>query len=479
MESNQISISDGVKTLYLSALYPKQEEFCKATAAYIGYGGARGGGKSHVVRVKAILLAMYYPGIQILLLRRTFPELYNNHVIPLIQLLNCKAKNPEDRFAEYKVANKEFIFPNGSRIVLGYCDSPASVFQYQGQAYEAIFFDEATLFEEEIYQFLKSSNRLSGVCKKEIRPRMYFTANPGGIGHVWFKKLFIDKTEKESANSVFIQALVYDNQFLLENNPEYVERLEELPEKLKQAFLYGSWTCFDGQFFEEFSEDKHVINPIPLPLNWKIYRARDYGFDMLACYWIAIDEYENGYVFKELYQSGLVATKAGERINEINDGQPIWKDLAPPDLYAKNNTDNKSPVDYWTELGQNLTKASNDRVNGWNAVREWLKIVDTEDYDGVKRPHAKLRIFRNCVNLIRTLPQLIFSQKNPNDCATEPHEITHAPDALRYFCASWTFAAAPVVAEQKLSVPDRLIKKTLEDRNMTSEVKGVYNLWDY
>jgi phage terminase large subunit len=471
-----IGISTGGKTLVLPSLYPKQEEFCTAEASYIGYGGARGGGKSHVVRIKAILLAEYYPGIQILLLRRTYPELYNNHVIPFLKLLNCKAKNPEDRFAEYKVSDKEILFANGSRIKLGYCASPLEVFQYQGQSYEAIFFDEATLFEKEIFDFIKSSNRLSGVCKKAIKPRMYFTANPGGVGHIWFKKLFIDKTEKESADSVFIQSLVYDNEFLMENNPEYVERLEELPDKLKQAFLYGSWNCFDGQYFAEFSEKDHVIDPIPIRSNWKIYRARDYGFDMLACYWIAVDEYENAYVFNELYQSGLIATIAGQKINEINNGMPIWKDLVPPDLFAKNNTDNKSPVDYWAELGQNLTKASNDRVNGWTAVREWLKIVETEDYDGVVRPHAKLRIFRNCVNLIRTLPQLFFSSKNPNDCATEPHEITHAPDALRYFCASWTFASQPTPQQSNTNWIDAWIKKTVNEQS-NSEVKGVYNIW--
>ena len=144
---------------------------------------------------------------------------------------------------------------------------------------------------------------------------------------------------------------------------------------------------------------------------------------------------------------------------------------------AKNNTDNKSPVDYWSEQGQYLTKASNDRVNGWTAVREWLKVVETPDFDGVIRPHAKLRIFRNCVNLIRTLPQLIFSQKNPNDAATEPHEITHAPDALRYFCASWTFAATPVETINKKTVPDQMIEKTLKEQKGLN-VEGVFMLWD-
>lgn len=475
-----------MKTLVLPKLTPRQEEFCTADGTEICFGGAVGGGKSFVARIKMVLLCYQYPGIQILLIRKTLAELRSNHVIPLITLLNAKSPNKENRFAEYKDAKKEFVFPNNSRIELGYCENANDIYRYQGNQYDVIFMEEATHFEYEVYLFLSSRNRLSDEIRtyyinkspnNKFVPRMYFTCNPGHVGHAWVKAKFIDNPECNDGKSgiVFIPSTVYDNPHITEQDPNYLKRLEELPPKMKKALLYGDWNVFDGQFFDEFNENVHVIDPIPIRSNWKIYRARDYGFDMLACYWIAVDEYDNAYVFNELYQSGLIATAAGQKINEINNGLPIWKDLVPPDLFAKNNTDNKSPVDYWTELGQNLTKASNDRVNGWSAVREWLKIVDTEDYDGVKRPHAKLRIFRNCVNLIRTLPQLVFSQKNPNDCATEPHEITHAPDALRYYCASWTFASQPVQPQNQISWIDAWIKKT---RQENENVKGVYELWD-
>lgn len=467
--------------LILPDLYPKQREFCEAEGSLIGFGGARGGGKSHVARIKMILLAYEYAGIQILLIRRTLAELRNNHVIPLIQILNCKAPNKNDRFAEYKDSKKEFVFPNGSRIVLGYCEHEQDVFQFQGQAYEAIFMEEATLFEEGIYTFLSSSNRLSGMVKKPIKPRMYFTMNPGGVGHQWVKKLFIDNPLCNDGVSgiIFIQSKVYDNEFLMKNDPEYVHKLEKLPDKLRMAFLDGDWDVFDGQFFEEFNRDKHVIEPFPIPDNWRKYRARDYGFDMLATIWIAIDTYGCAYVYKICGQPNLTISKAGQLINEVNGNDEIWLDIAPPDLFARNRVDYRSTVDiFQEECGQYLVKASNDRESGWLSVREWLQDVTYTDNEGIERTHPKLRIFRNCSELIRCIPLLVFDEKNPNDCSKQPHDITHFPDALRYFCSSWSFPPIERKETQALSWIEKSIKEGLERLNGESEEKGVYDLWD-
>src|SRR5574344_121124 len=133
-------------TLQVPDFYPKQELFMKSKKKYVAYGGARGGGKSFAARWKATLLAMRYSGIQILLLRRTLPELRENHLIPLQKILNTQKKNKEERLSEYKDVTKEFIFPNGSRIKLGYCDSENDVLQFQGQAYDVIMIEEATHF---------------------------------------------------------------------------------------------------------------------------------------------------------------------------------------------------------------------------------------------------------------------------------------------------------------------------------------------
>ena len=159
-----------MQTLKIDRPYPKQIEFFKADTKYIAYGGARGGGKSWAARTKAILLALNYTGIQILLLRRTLAELRENHVIPLLKILKD--------IAVYKDKSKEFIFPNESRIVLGYCAAESDVLQYQGQAYDVIFLEEATQFTEFQFQTLTESNRPSGQCKNLFRQECILRATP-------------------------------------------------------------------------------------------------------------------------------------------------------------------------------------------------------------------------------------------------------------------------------------------------------------
>ena len=430
-------------------LYPKQEEFCKSKAKYTCYGGARGGGKSFVARIKAILLALYYPGIQILLLRRTYNELLENHVVPLQKELKCQQK---DRMAQYKTQEKVFDFPNGSRIKLGYCDTETDVLQYQGQAYEVIFMEEATQFTEFQFNCLKESNRLSGQCKKQVKPRMYLTCNPGGVGHAWVKRLFIDKdyNKDEIAEEYqFIPALVFENEYLMKNDPGYLKTLKSLPEDRKRAMLYGEWDVYEGQFFPEFKRDIHVIEPFEIPKGWNIYFTMDYGLDMLAGYWIAVDYDNNAYVFREIYQSDLLVSQARDKIKELTD-EEIYSYLAPPDLWNRHKETGKSTADIFAEGGVYLYKTNNDRVQGWLQMKEWLKIVTDEQ--GFKT--ARLKIFSTCKNLIRCLPQLQHDDKKVGDVANEPHEITHAPDALRGFCVYWT--QEPFYIEEKKPLPFEL-----------------------
>jgi len=416
------------------SLYPKQKQFCMATTKYIGYGGARGGGKSYASRVKANLLALNYPGIQIILLRRTLKELRENHVLPLIKQLKG--------IAEYRDTSKEFIFPNGSRIVLGYCDTEKDVLQYQGQSYDVIILEEATQFTEFQFQCLTECNRLSGQCDTFKTPRMYFTCNPGGVGHVWVKRIFIDRDYKETEDPkdyTFIKSLVYDNDFIMSNDPGYVKTLENLPEDRKKAMLYGDWDCFEGQYFTEFKRDVHVIQPCVIPEHWNRYIALDYGLDMLACLWIAIDEQDRAYVYKELYQNDLIISEAAARILEVTDTDKIKKRYAPPDLWNRRQETGDSAEDIFRKNGVVLHKSNNNRVMGWYAVKEHLKIEQSRDEQtGKEIETSKLKIFSNCTNLIRTLPQLQHDERNPNDVSNTPHELTHINDALRGFCIERT-----------------------------------------
>lgn len=405
--------------------YPKQIEFFKATNRFIAYGGARGGGKSWAARIKSILLAINYNGIQILFLRRTLPELRENHVIPMKKILNNTAKFSEQ--------SKTFSFPNGSRIVLGYCKNESDVLQYQGQSYDVIFMEEATQFTEFQFMALTESNRSSGLCQKRFKPRMYFTCNPGGVGHHWVKRLFIDKSYRNSEcqnDYVFIKSLVFDNNFIIENSPDYIRTLENLPEDRRRAMLYGDWDVYSGQYFPEFDRNVHVIEPFEIDGAYTKYFAMDYGMDMLAGYFIAVDIFGKAFVYKEIYKSGLIISEAAEIILLLKGDDEICQFIAPPDMWNRQHDTGKSVAEIFGEYGIFLNRADNRRIQGWYNLKEWLKV---SEINGVKSSNVK--IFSNCKNLIRCLPLVQHDSRVPNDVSKEPHELTHSLDALRYFVA--------------------------------------------
>ena len=292
-----------VKTLYLSRPNAKQELFFQSRKKYIGYGGARGGGKSWALRTKFILLALNYSGLKLLLLRKTLPELRENHILPMLSQLGGVAR--------YRRDERAFEFPNGSRIKMGYCDCEDDIYQYQGQEYDVIGIEECTHFTWSQVQFLITCNRTT---RGDFKPRMYFTGNPGGVGHNWFKRLFVKAQYEKSENPEdyeFIPATVDDNYVLMRNNPEYVSVLDNLPDKLRQAHRYGNWDIFEGQFFEEFRdiaehyEDRrftHVISPFELPSDWQLYRSFDFGYRRpFSCGWWAVDYDGRLYRLLELY----------------------------------------------------------------------------------------------------------------------------------------------------------------------------------
>ena len=420
--------------------YPKQLEFYKSTSKFICYGGARGGGKSHAMRQKFELLALNYPGIQILLLRRTLAELTENHVNVL------QKKYYKSTVANYRDAKKELVFINGSRIKLGYCDNEKDVLQYQGQAYDVIGMEEATLFTEFQFNALTESLRLSGQCKVQFKPRMYFTCNPGGVGHAWVKRLFIDRDYKPTENPDdynFIAAKVYDNEYLMKYNPDYINTLMNLPEERRKAMLDGNWDVYDGQYFKEFNREIHVIEPFDIPSHWKIYFTMDYGLDMLAGYWIAVDEINDAYVIREIAGEDIIISEAAKLIKQ-NTNEKVYEYLAPPDLFNRRQETGKSVADIFAENGIILNRTSNDRIDGWMAMKEWLKVYDRKLEDGTTKKDTKLKIFNTCTYLIKCIPLLQYDTKRITDVSTEPHDITHGPDAIRGFCVYRTSAANPI-----------------------------------
>ena len=427
----------------------RQREFFLSRARHTAYGGARGGGKSWAMRRKFILLALRYPGLNLLLLRRTLPELRENHLIPMQRELYG--------FAVYNSAERVFRCPNGSRIKLGYCDTMQDVYQYQGQEYAVIGLEEATHFTEEQMRFLTTCNRTT---RKDFSPRMYYTCNPGNVGHAWVKRLFIDRLYAENENPndyLFIPARIYDNKVLLDADPNYIRQLEALPEELRRAHLDGDWDVHAGQYFREFSRDRHVIEPFEIPSWWRRFRSMDWGYNDPCCVlWHAVDGENRVYTYRELYVRETRAGEVASMVLELSRGESISYTVASPDMWQKRGAvlsgaggfEGETLAELFTSSGLSLTPADNSRVPGWNRVRDFLAAAP----DG--RPNWLC--FSDCRNLIRQLPALQFDQHNREDAADGDD---HAPEALRYALMSRPHAGKqPIIRKAKaydpLSLPE-------------------------
>ncbi|NCB30548.1 MAG: hypothetical protein EOM66_03990 [Clostridia bacterium] len=414
---------------------PRQETFFCSTVRHTAYGGARGGGKSWAMRRKLVMLALAQPERNILLLRRTLPELRENHLVPLLKELQG--------IARYNSGERVFQFPTGSRIRLGYCDNENDVYQYQGQEYDVIGMEEATHFTEEQMRFLTTCNR---TANPSLRPRMYYTCNPGGPGHGWVKRLFIDRRYENGERPedyVFIPARVWDNPVLLTADPDYVRLLQALPEDLRRAYLDGDWDVLSGQFFREFSRARHVTPAFPIPGWWRRFRSMDWGYnDPCAVLWHAVDG--DNRVFT-LYVRGMRADNVAAHMLDLSKGEHIAYTVASPDMWQKRGAllkseggfEGESIAELFALSGVPLTPADNSRIAGWQRLRGYL----ANGADGFPRWQA----FPCCENLIRTLPMLVFDKHSREDAADGED---HAPEALRYALMSRPASCAPPTPRQ-------------------------------
>ncbi len=401
----------------------RQGAFMTAEADEVLFGGAAGGGKSFGQLVDALVYALRYPGSKQLILRRTFAELEKSLIRVSLGLYPKALYN-------YNATMHIGRFKNGSLIDFGYSANEGDVFQYQSAEYDVIRFDELTHFTE--FQYLYMLSRLRGT--NGYPKQMKSSTNPGGIGHAWVKERFVDPAEhgtefvgEDGSRRVFLPSRIDDNPFLMAGDPDYKRRLLALPEAERRALLLGEWDLFEGRFFREFSYAVHTVDPTPLPAEWRRYRAIDYGLDRLACLWFAVDPEGAIYLYREYCESDLIISEAARRILEATpQGEKIYATLAPPDLFSRGQESGRSRALIFAEHGLTLTKSDNNRETGWLALKELLRV-------GGERAGARLRIFRSCREVIRCLPLLECDDKGYGDVKTEPHEITHAPDALRYF----------------------------------------------
>lgn len=427
------------------------------------YGGAAGGGKSDSLLSEG-LRQVHIPHYRGIIFRKTVPQLSE-----LIDRSYEIYKSAYPR-AKYNDNKHCWTFPSGAKIFFGNMQHTKDRTNYQGKRYDFIGFDELTHFTWDEYSYLFSRNRPNGpgtVCYTRG------TGNPGGIGHGWVKERFISPqkpmttiweivnirfpdghTERRARSRIFVPSSVFDNQKLLENDPDYIARLAMLPEGERNALLYGDWDSFSGQVFVEWRNDPdryadrintHVINPFQIPKEWKVCRSFDWGYAKpFSVGWYAVDHDKRIYRIRELYgctdspNTGVrwEPARVAQKIKEIEAEDPNLKGrtingVADPSIFNDAGTESIATLMerqrvYWDP-------ADNARINGKMQVHNRLV------FDDNGRP--MLYVFNTCKHFIRTIPALVYDETDVEDVDTDTED--HIYDELRYICMLYPISPKP------------------------------------
>lgn len=391
------------------------------------YGGARGGGKTDagIAWIGAPGAdAMAHPRYRGLVIRKNGKDLRE------------WVDRAYMRWAAYgvrKAGNQsvEFRWPSGAAIHTGHLADKDAYEHYQGMEFQRLLVEEATQIpDEERYLRLKSSCRTS---VPELRPAVFLTCNPGGPGHSWVKQRFLDPapagTPFRGSNGlfrVFIPARLEDNPTLMLADPSYEAFLNGLPDALRRAWRDGDWDAFEGQYFLEWSRERHVRPAWSPPRSWSHYRAVDWGYwpNPWACVWVAVDHDGNEICYREARGWRMTPEQVALRILELSaeDGDRWGPTAADPSMWSTD--DGQSHAERFAAAGLPLVQAYNDRVQGWMRLHEYLAINQATG-----RPW--LQVCDSCLELIRVIPQLIHDDIRVED-VTKDAKLDHLPDALRY-----------------------------------------------
>jgi len=412
-----------------------QSDFLASSEREVFYGGARGGGKSYAMLVDPLRYCDKQHH-RALLIRRTMPELRD--LINHSQQLYSKAYPG----AKWREQEKEWRFPSGARIEFGYAENLTDALRYQGQSYTWIGIDELPQYPTpDIYNFLRSSLRS---VDPEIPVYMRATGNPGNVGSLWVKEMFVDPCESNKRFDVeiptpmgvkkisrkFIPAKLQDNPYLMQTD-DYYAMLASLPEVQKKQFLEGDWDAYESSSFPEFNRQIHVIEPFDIPRNWMRFRAADWGYSSPACcLWFAVDYDNNLFVYRELYTKRNTADIFARKVLEMEDGEYIRYGILDSSTWARRGDIGPSIAETMIQEGcrwRQSDRSPRSRIAGKVEVHKRLRVDEDTGY-------PSMFIFSNCLNLIRTLPMLPVDKNNPEDVDTTADD--HAYDALRYGCMS-------------------------------------------
>ncbi|MEA5064739.1 MAG: phage terminase large subunit [Eubacteriales bacterium] len=421
----------------------RQALFHASTADELLYGGAAGGGKSRAVVMEALLRCLEHPGTQAYLFRRTLRELDDTLVPEALRAL------PGALF-KYRAATHDMMLANGSVLRFRHCQSAKDLLLYQGAEIHWLFIDELTHFSKEMYDYLKT--RLRAPARLNIRPVVRCTTNPGGPGHAWVKKYFVDAAEPGVMHlrKVHSQLLgrsqlrrIQDIPARATDNPhltaDYIFELEQKPRALREALLLGRWDAFEGQAFPEFTDDAahredrrftHVIAPFTVPANWPRYRSFDFGYSRpFSVGWWAVDFDGRVYRYREWYggehNQGLKLSPRAiaRRIREVEAaaGETHVAGVADPSIWDASR--GESVAEQMEREGVFFLPGDNARLSGKMQLHERLK------FDGEGLPG--LYVFESCRAFRQTVPALAYDSARPEDIDSAGED--HVYDETRYF----------------------------------------------
>jgi hypothetical protein len=421
-----------------------QMDFLAAGEREVLYGGSAGGGKSYAMLADP-LRYMGHPSFSGLLLRHTTEELRelvwkSQEIYPKIW--------PGIKWSERKM---QWVAPSGARLWMSYLDRDDDVLRYQGLAFSWIGFDELTQWNKPFaWNYMRSRLRTAA---SDLPIYMRATTNPGGPGHGWVKKMFIDPAaygkafdatdietgevlkypagHSKAGNALFkrrfIPARLSDNPYLSREG-DYEAMLLSLPEQQRRQLLDGDWDIKEGAAFTEFNRDIHVVEPFNIPNNWVKFRACDYGYGSYsAVLWFAVSPSEQLIVYRELYVSKVLATDLADMINELEaeDGNMKYGVL-DSSLWHKRGDTGPSLAEQMIMKGCRFRpsdRSKGSRVSGKNEIHRRLQVDEyTEE--------PRIVFFNNCTNTVSQLPSIPLDKKNPEDVDTRAED--HLYDALRY-----------------------------------------------
>ncbi len=393
---------------------------------------------------------MTYKGAVCYLFRETFDELEANLIT------EWKAKIPQELY-KYHESKHIATLINGTKVYFRFCDCVEDAAKYDGRSIDYIGVDELTKHLQEEIQILLSCLR----SPRGYPPRFRATSNPGQKGHKWCKKRYVDPTrkgarmyrDKKNGNSIaYIPATVYDNKILMQNDPAYVKRLENLPPAKKKALLHGDWDAYEGQAFEEFDKNVHVIRPFVIPDHWRRWITCDNGYaDPFAWYWFAVDEDGFVYIYREYTRKRddekIFYSDQARRAVELSTftrWEPVARQdetlveiwdfiVAGHDAWSTHHRDveGKTLIDYYEEGGlHSFIRGDTDRKirkGTWHEYLRPFKIIDPES--GEEIVTARLRIFDTCRYLITSIPQLQEDEMDADKVSDAAGSDNHGYDS--------------------------------------------------